>query len=132
MIPAVDSPWECYNDFNPSVIHHQGLFHMHYRAQGLDWISRIGYAVSDDGVSWKRLRRPVLEPIDGTDSRNVEDPHVVDIDGIFYMIYTACGRQYTGEDGAPYLGDGILPMIARSHNLIKWDRIGSIAQGEDN
>ena len=35
LLPEPASPWECYNVFNPSVIHHGGLFHMHYRAQGL-------------------------------------------------------------------------------------------------
>ena len=60
--PNIDSDWECYNVFNPSVIFHGGIFHMHYRAQGLDWISRIGYAVSADGVNWNRLRRPVMIP----------------------------------------------------------------------
>ena len=49
LLPEVGSNWECNNVFNPSVIHHNGLFHMHYRAQGLDWVSRIGYAVSADG-----------------------------------------------------------------------------------
>ena len=56
LVPDPASDWECTNVFNPSVIHHNGLFHMHYRAQGLDWISRIGYAVSADGVHWNRLR----------------------------------------------------------------------------
>ena len=64
MLPDPTSDWECYNVFNPAVIHHNGLFHMFYRAQGLDWVSRIGYAVSEDGVHWNRLRRPVLEPVD--------------------------------------------------------------------
>ena len=63
LLPDPNSDWDGYHVFNPSVIHHKGLFHMHYRAQGLDWVSRIGYAVSQDGVRWNRLRRSVLEPI---------------------------------------------------------------------
>ena len=76
LVPNHNSSWECYNVFNPSVIYHEGLFHMHYRAQGADWISRIGYAVSEDGIHWNRLRGPVLEPHDGSDSRGVEDPRL--------------------------------------------------------
>ena len=105
---------------------------MHYRAQGLDWVSRIGYAVSQDGVHWNRLRRPVLEPMDGTDSRGVEDPRVTEIDGVFYMAYTAYGREFQGDGGATHLGGGILPMIARSENLVTWERLGPIVRGEDN
>lgn len=132
LLPDPVSDWECYNVFNPSVIYHNGLFHMHYRAQGLDWVSRIGYAVSEDGSHWNRLRRPVLEPVDGTDSRGIEDPRVTEIDGVFYMCYTAYGREYRGRGQPTHLGGGILPMIARSTNLITWERLGPIVRGENN
>jgi predicted GH43/DUF377 family glycosyl hydrolase len=132
LLPDPVSDWECYNVFNPSVIFHNGLFHMHYRAQGLDWISRIGYAVSKDGMKWNRLRRPVLEPASGSDSRGVEDPRVTEIAGVFYMTYTAYGRQFLGDGEPTHLGGGILPMIARSENLITWERLGPIVRGENN
>lgn len=132
LLPDPTSDWETYNVFNPSVIYHNGLFHMHYRAQGLDWVSRIGYAVSEDGIHWNRLRRPVLEPADDSDSRGVEDPRVTELDGVFYMCYTAYGRSFQGEGEPTHAGGGILPMIARSENLITWERIGPIVRGEDN
>lgn len=132
ILPDLTSDWESGNVFNPSVIYHNHLFHMHYRAQGLDWISRIGYAVSEDGVNWNRLRRPVLEPMDGSDSRGVEDPRVIEIDGVFYMTYTAYGRKYLGTGESRYHKGSILPMIARSQNLITWERIGPLVRGEDN
>jgi len=130
MIPEPTSTWECYNVFNPSVIHHNGLFHMHYRAQGLDWVSRIGYAISKDGVHWNRLREPVLSPQDGQDSRGVEDPRVTALEGAFYMTYTAYGQEFHGKP--THAGGGITPMIAKSTNLIDWVRIGYIVKGEDN
>ena len=132
LLPDPASGWECYNVFNPGVVYDDGLFHMFYRAQGLDWVSRIGYAVSEDGVHWNRLRRPVLEPVDGSDSRGIEDPRVVEIDGLFYMTYTAYGREFHGPGEPTHLGGGILPMIARSTNLITWERLGPIVRGEDN
>jgi predicted GH43/DUF377 family glycosyl hydrolase len=55
--PDPSSEWETYNVFNPAVIHHNGLFHMHYRAQGLDWVSRIGYAVSEDAPTMLEASR---------------------------------------------------------------------------
>jgi len=132
LLPDPTSDWECTNVFNPAVVHYNGLFHMFYRAQGLDWVSRIGYAVSADGIRWNRLRRSVLEPHDGTDSRGVEDPRVTEIDGVFYMCYTAYGREFHGEGEPTHAGGGILPMIARSENLVTWERIGPIVRGEDN
>jgi predicted GH43/DUF377 family glycosyl hydrolase len=125
LLPDPTSDWETYNVFNASVIFHNNLFHMHYRAQGLDWVSRIGYAVSQDGVKWNRLRRPVLEPRDDTDARGVEDPRVTALDGIFYMAYTAYGRSAANEFN-------ITPMFARSTNLITWERLAPLARGEDN
>ncbi|MBN1260534.1 MAG: glycosidase [Anaerolineae bacterium] len=131
LLPDPASDWESYNVFNPAVIYDNGLFHMWYRAQGLDWVSRIGYAVSVDGVVWNRFRRPVLEPRDGADSRGVEDPRVVRIAGTYYMTYTAYGREYAG-DTPTHDGGGISPMVARSQNGIAWERVGSLVCGEDN
>ncbi len=132
MLPDPASDWECYNVFNASVIFHNDLFHMHYRAQGLDWVSRIGYAVSEDGVQWNRLRQPVLSPIDASDSRGVEDPRVTQLGDRFYMCYTAYGSEFQGDGEPTHVGAGILPMIAVSDNLIRWQRLASIVRGEDN
>lgn len=132
LLPDPKSDWECYNVFNPAVIYHQRLFHMFYRAQGLDWVSRIGYAVSENGVDWNRMRDPILGPVDGTDSRGIEDPRVTEIDGTFYMTYTAYGHEWSGPGQPTHAGGGILPMIARSRNLITWERVGPIVRGEDN
>ncbi len=132
LLPNLTSEWECYNVFNPSVIHCNGLYHMHYRAQGLDWVSRIGYAVSEDGLHFNRLCQPVLSPWDSSDSRGVEDPRVTELEGKFYMTYTAYGAEFRGEGEPTHAGGGILPMIAVSTNLISWKRIGPIVTGEDN
>lgn len=132
LLPDPGSDWETYNVFNPSVIYHNGLFHMHYRAQGLDWVSRIGYAVSLDGIHWNRLRRPVLEPHDASDARGVEDPRVTALERHFYMCYTAYGNGFAGKSEPTHAGGGVMPMIAVSDNLIIWEPLGPIVRGEDN
>lgn len=112
--------WESLNVFNAAVVYHNGLFHMHYRAQGVDYVSHIGYAVSADGTQWNRLARPVLSPHMGTDDyRGIEDPRVTPLDGIFYMCYTAYGA------------DSFFPMIARSENLIVWEDVGPLERDEN-
>ena len=128
LLPDPSSEWETYNVFNPAVIRWQGLFHMFYRAQGLDWISRIGYAVSTDGLTWNRLRQPILTPQDTSDARGVEDPRVTPLEGEFIMAYTAYGTPLSGAAGQ----FGITPMLARSQNLITWERIGPLVTGEDD
>jgi beta-1,2-mannobiose phosphorylase / 1,2-beta-oligomannan phosphorylase len=112
--------WEAMNVFNAAVTRHNGLFHMHYRAQGVDFISHIGYAVSRDGLTWNRLEQPVVSPHrDREDYRGVEDPRVTPLDGVFYMTYTAYGIH------------SYYPMIARSENLITWEDIGAFELAEN-
>ena len=130
LLPDPTSPWEAYNVFNPAVIYHNRLFHMHATAEGLDWISRIGYAVNPDGVNWNRMRKPVLGPGDHTDCRGVEDPRVAEIDGTFYMTYTADG--HGSAEGEPPLEGGILPMAARTRISSHGEPLGPMVRGEDN
>ena len=114
--------WEALNVFNCGVVYHDGLFHMFYRAQGVDYVSRIGYAVSSDGVHFNRMQRPILSPQDEWETRGVEDPRITYLadEGRFIMAYTA------------YSPLGITPMFAESSNLITWRRIGPLVKGEDN
>ncbi len=118
-LPNPLNRWEALNVFNPAVIYHKALFHMFYRAQGLDYVSHIGYAVSQDGITWNRLANPVLSPASADDYRGVEDPRVTEIEDVFYMAYTAYGV------------NRFFPMFARSTNLIIWERIGPLERAEN-
>jgi predicted GH43/DUF377 family glycosyl hydrolase len=112
--------WESMNVFNAAVTQHNGLFHMHYRAQGVDFISHVGYAVSPDGLVWNRLENPVMSPHrEREDYRGVEDPRVTPLEGAFYLCYTAYGI------------NGNYPMIARSENLITWEDVGPLETTEN-
>ncbi len=115
-------PWQALNVFNPGAVLHNGLVWLYFRAQGLDYISRLGLALSADGVHFNKLEDPVLSPSDEWETRGVEDPRITwfEADGCFYMTYTA------------YSPLGITPMISRSTDLLKWERIGPIVKGEDN
>ena len=120
--PDPQRPWMALNVFNPGVIHHNGLFHMFFRAQGVDYVSRIGYAVSMDGRHFNSLAEPVLSPQDDWETRGVEDPRLTYLadEGRFIMAYTA------------YSPRGITPMFAESTNLLTWRRLGPLVLGEDN
>ena len=120
MYPNPLREWQSKNIFNPAVTQHNGLFHMHFRAQGTDYVSRIGYAVSTDGLHWNRLDEPVMSPHRGReDYRGVEDPRVTPLEGAFYMTYTAYGA------------NSYYPMIARSENLITWEDVGPLEKAEN-
>ncbi|MDQ7028428.1 MAG: glycosidase [Ardenticatenia bacterium] len=120
LLPHPLHTWEHLNVFNAAVVYHAGLFHMLYRAQGLDYVSHIGYAVSEDGVHWARLDRPVFSPQASWECRGVEDPRITLLEEHFYMTYTG------------YSPQGTRAALARSSNLITWERLGIVLPGEDN
>ena len=114
------NPWEALNVFNAASIYHNGLFYLLYRAQGVDYVSSIGCAVSEDGFSWSRLDKPVLSSGNEFETRGVEDPRITFLEGKFFMTYTA------------YSPLGVRVSLAVSENLISWRRLGVILPDEDN
>jgi predicted GH43/DUF377 family glycosyl hydrolase len=125
LLPEPAHEWESLNVFNAAAVQYNGLYHMLYRAQGRAYRSSIGYAVSTDGLDWARLDKPVLRPGAPTETRGVEDPRIVWLAGTegesaFYMTYTG------------YSIYGTRASLARSANLIDWERMGVILPDEDN
>ncbi len=118
--PLPQHNWESRFVFNPAVVYDGELFHMLYRAQGEDMVSRLGYAVSMDGVNFKRLDEPVFEPASDDELYGVEDPRITRIDGWYYMLYTA------------YSPKGPRVALARTKNFFIWERMGLILTDEEN
>src|SRR5271170_5135874 len=117
--------WEALHTFNPAAIVRDGKVYVLYRAEddsGAMQIgmhtSRLGLAVSEDGIHFLRLRRPVLFPADD-DQKNrewpggVEDPRIVEApNGAYVLTYTQWNRQ-TYSVG-----------IATSKDLVTWTKHG--------
>jgi predicted GH43/DUF377 family glycosyl hydrolase len=92
--PDPDLDWEAGGIFSPAVIHENGNWKMIYRAFGSDMVSRLGYAESDDGVSWQKDKKPrVIPDHTGLEYSGVEDPRIVHIDGRYLITYTAYAKQ---------------------------------------
>jgi len=119
--------WEEKDVFNPAAVVRDGKVYLLFRAE--DKIgkhagtSRIGLAVSDDGIHFTRMKEPVFYP--DNDSLKVfeweggvEDPRVVETeDGRYVMTYTA------------YDGTTARLLLATSRDLIHWDKHGTVLQG---
>lgn len=106
--------WESRYVFNPAVVYDGTLFHMLYRAQGADMVSRMGYAVSLDGLHFNRMAKPVFSPAVKEELYGVEDPRLTKIDNVYYMTYTA------------YSPTGIKVALASTDNFFTWKRHGII------
>ena len=118
--PISNHHWESKYVFNCAVIKHNNLFHMLYRAQGEDMVSRIGYAVSTDGVRFNRMERPVFGPGSKSELFGVEDPRITEINNRFYMLYTG------------YSPEGVRISMASSTDFIIWKRHGVMIPGINN
>lgn len=129
--PILEHDWESAAVFNCGMIHDNGLFHMLYRAADRDFealkydqpdpslkfTSTMGYAVSTDGVSFKRLDQPVFSGSGSQEEWGVEDGRISKIDGTYYMLYTGFG----GRDWEDHR-----ICLATSKNLIEWTKHGVV------
>jgi len=128
--PNPDNYWEALQTFNPGAVLIDDKVHLLYRAIGQDGVSRLGYAVSDDGINFEnRLPYPVYEHspktrkfsmysfLSGGSYGGCEDPRLVciDNDGKIYMTYTAC-------DGGLRVGLTSISVDDFINNKWRWKR----------
>jgi predicted GH43/DUF377 family glycosyl hydrolase len=106
--PILDKPvhWEALHTFNPAAVVRDGKIYVLYRAEddsGTMQIgmhtSRLGLAVSEDGLHFTREDTPVFYPAkDGEQAREwpggTEDPRIVEApDGGYVITYTQWNRE---------------------------------------
>lgn len=118
--PVSSHHWESRFVFNPAVVYDGELFHMLYRAQGEDMVSRLGYAVSHDGIHWNRMEKPVFSPATQHELYGVEDPRITLLEGFYYVAYTA------------YSPHGIYVSLARTRNFFTYERLGIVLPESPN
>jgi predicted GH43/DUF377 family glycosyl hydrolase len=125
--PILKKPvhWEVLHTFNPAAIVRDGKVYVLYRAEddsGAMQIgghtSRLGLAVSQDGISFTRRPDPVLYPADDAQQSRewpggVEDPRIVEAeDGSYVLTYTQWNRKIYSVG------------MATSPDLIHWTKHG--------
>jgi beta-1,2-mannosidase len=117
--------WEEMATFNPASVVRENKVYVLYRAEDKlgemiigGHTSRIGLAVSDDGLNFKTKQEPVMYPDHDDQNKfewpgGVEDPRIVEtIDGMYVMTYTQWNRDI------PRLA------IATSNDLVNWEKHG--------
>lgn len=106
--------WQSANVYNPAATVCDGRIVLLYRAHAADRVSRIGIAVSDDGLHFDVDADPVLEPTESYESRGCEDPRITAIGGDYYLTYTG------------YDGHSALLCLATSTDLRTWTKHGPL------
>jgi len=100
---------------NPALIEHEGKLHMFYRAVSEGNYSSIGYCRLDSPLSVEfRANAPLLVGQRIEEIHGIEDPRIVNIEGTFYLSYTA------------YDGVNALGALMVSENLVNFRRKGII------
>jgi predicted GH43/DUF377 family glycosyl hydrolase len=124
LLPQSAHSWEAAAVFNCAAIYDNGLVHIIYRATDIapnvregKYISRLGYAVSKDGIHFNRLKYPVLSNDVPQELRGAEDPRIVKMGDTFYMMYTGYGGRVPGD---------FRICLSSSKNLIDWRRHGVV------
>ncbi len=128
LAPLAEHDWENKYVLNCGAIRLQGSVHIFYRAVGDDGISRIGLAISREGLQVdERYPEPVFSPANDSEKMGVEDPRLIAMEGRVYMLYTAY--------------DGVIPQIAlasiseedvAARNWEGWHRDGLLFPGFHN
>lgn len=132
--------WEERNVLNPTAVVKDDNVYMMYRAQDVNGTSRIGIAISKDGLHFEKMPAPVFYPnnddmkpyewhfkkteLDQIHSQDtyfdgVEDPRIVESDtGEYIMTYTS------------YDGKTARLSLASSKDLITWAKHGLVLSDE--
>ena len=120
--------WEEKDVFNPAAVVRNDSVFLIYRAEDTigkyAGISRLGLAISTDGLHFIRNKEPILFPAEDAMKiyeweGGIEDPRIVEReDGTYVMTYTA------------YDGKVARLCIASSTNLVKWIKHGLVLQGK--
>lgn len=114
--------WEEKDVFNPAAVVREGKVYLLYRAEDsvgrFNGTSRIGLAVSDDGITFTRQPQPVLYPDEDFMKKyewegGIEDPRVVETEeGRYLLTYSA------------YDGEVARLCVASSADLQTWQKHG--------
>ena len=116
--------WQKADVFNPAAIVKDGKVYLLFRAEDnkaaayANRTSRIGLAVSDDGIDFTKMPEPVLFPDTSAFSQydypgGCEDPRVVETeDGLYVLAYTSWNNKVARL------------TIAFSRDLLHWEKKG--------
>jgi predicted GH43/DUF377 family glycosyl hydrolase len=128
LVPDESNWWESNAVFNCSVLNDGKTIHMLYRAIGEyeDYVSRIGYAESNDGILFARRKEVAISPELDYEKYGIEDPRLTTIEDQTYVTYVVLSN-YVNR------GPSASTALAVTGDYYHYERLGIITiPGSDN
>ncbi len=124
VIKKDDIPIACNTVFNAGAVWRAGEFLLLLRVEGLAGKSFFCLARSADGYAFTVEKEPVMRPAEEGSSgiyekRGIEDPRITEIDGVYYILYTA------------FSSHGPRLALARTEDFKTFERMGLVSQPEN-
>lgn len=121
LVPDESSWWESKAVFNCSVLNDGKTIHMLYRAIGeySNYVSRIGYASSNDGLSFTRRKEVAIYPVMDYERYGIEDPRLMTIEEETYVTYVVLSNYVKNNPS-------ISTALAKTDDFSHYKRLGII------
>ena len=116
--------WNERNVLNPAAVVKDGKVYLLFRSQDSNMTSRLGLAISADGLHFSKQPEPVFYPMEDSMKKyewkgGVEDPRIVESEeGLYILTYTA------------YDGKMARLCLATSNDLLHWTKRGLVLANE--
>jgi len=112
-------PWDDLAVINPTVLYEEGAYKMWFGGRNVGWPLQIGYASSEDGITWEEMSEPVLTVGTGEDfdAQDLKSISVLHDDSEYKMYYTATNSSSMPRVGLATSPDGIV-WTKYTHNPI--------------
>jgi predicted GH43/DUF377 family glycosyl hydrolase len=124
LVPNEDFWWESKAVFNCAISYDGEMIHMLYRAIGEyeKYISRIGYACSNDGHKFNKMGEIAFGPREDYEKYGIEDPRLVKINNQIYVTYVVPSGYVRDEPN-------VFSAVATTKNYREFTRLGIIKGG---
>jgi predicted GH43/DUF377 family glycosyl hydrolase len=125
LLTIEDIPFPCNTVFNAACAKCKGEYILLLRVEDLTGRSVFALARSGDGYDFDVEPEPVMAPCQEEGSfkeyerKGIEDPRITEIDGVYYIMYTAA---------SPY---GPLLALAKTTDFKKFERIALVSEPEN-
>lgn len=121
IITIEDIPFRCNTVFNGTVVKKGEEYFQLLRVEGQQGYSVFALAKSKDGLHFSVEDKPVMTParrgpFAKYETRGIEDPRITEIDGVYYVMYTA------------YSEYGTRIALAKTDDLYQYKRLALVSE----